>query len=600
MIEDSRLLGLVARWEAAQEANHPISPEQLCREHPEYVEPLRAAIVRLHGSVGAMLPRLSGNDTLSLAPTGDGPRAESTRIRQPYQIGQIVAGFRLVREIGQGAFGQVFASEDTKLGRKVAIKFLHSKSLERPESRDLFLKEARALAAVSSDHVVPIHECGQDGDNLFLVMPLLAGETLQAKLDRDGILPLNEFLRIARELCQGLSAIHAKGLIHRDSKPANIWLEACTGRVKVLDLGLADEVANLRQGTGAGTPAYMSPEQVKAQSLDFRSDLFSLGAIFYECLTARKAFPGKTPLETIDAVLNAEPVPLSQANPATPGELSDLVAALLRKDRNDRPVSAMAVLDALPKPSEGVTRSAIIGGAAALLVLIFGLLAWLSRGQPTVAPTSPTAEVHSPAKLGIEQLQLTPLQLKGEQVPKDDQVWQELIPMNQAAAQRVTMKHAIDVKAKLSRPGYSYIVLYRADGESVLLYPRQPDQAPPLTDQPSYPPRGEDVAYQLNDGPGVWAVAAVASESPLPSFRDWQAQHPKAPWSAQPDPAMLPVVVVDDGVEWATPKPGGGLTRGGRGEIKIGGRVPIQALLDWWKKSAQATVKVIAFPVFDK
>ncbi|MFO0879968.1 MAG: serine/threonine-protein kinase [Gemmataceae bacterium] len=200
---------------------------------------------------------------------------------------------------------------------------------------------------------MPIYHVGQHGMNLLLVMPLLAGETLAARLKRQGILPLPEFVRIARELAQGLLAIHAKGLIHRDLKPANIWLEAGTGRVKILDLGLAEEVTNLCQGGSAGTPAYMSPEQVEGKSLDFRSDLFSLGAVFYECSTsARKAFPGNTINATINAVLRDTPIPLGQVNPATPPAMRQLVATLLEKDCTQRPVSAQAVLDALPLPSE--------------------------------------------------------------------------------------------------------------------------------------------------------------------------------------------------------------------------------------------------------
>lgn len=251
----------------------------------------------------------------------------------------------------------------------------------------------------------------------------------------------------------GLSAIHAKGLIHRDLKPANIWLEAGTGRVKILDLGLADEVANLRQGVCAGTPAYMSPEQIVGEPLDFRTDLFSLGAIFYECLTARKAFPGKHLTETIDLVQRAKPIPLSQANPATPVPIRELVTALLQKDRSQRPVSAQAVLELLPQSSEPSTRSTVqpiqppspqrrwlLPLLMAALVLMLGALSFFAylagRQQPSTPtlstlPTPPTPPTTAPAlppsvpvtPLAIESLEVTPLQ------PLPGNRWQELQPL---------------------------------------------------------------------------------------------------------------------------------------------------------------------------
>lgn len=552
----------------------------------------------------------SANGSVSMpSPGGASRQSDSGTGQSTYRVGQTVAGFMLLKEIGAGGFGQVFASEDTKLGRRVAVKLLNSKALAQPESHARFLNEARALAAVTNDYVVPILQIGQDGDTLFLVMPLLAGETLQAKLERDGIVPLSEFFRLVRELGLGLAAIHAKGLIHRDLKPANVWLEAGTGRVKILDFGLADAVTNLRRGGSAGTPAYMSPEQINGEPLDFRSDLFSLGAILYECLTACKAFPGTSFSETIHAVLRGQPLPLEQANPAVPKEVRQLVTAMLEKDRGQRPVSVHEMLAALPplQPQDAGTSSAVLPqppqdarrhwplsiSFALAAVALAAFAGW--RGLGTVVPSGPS--VVSPkepvplAKLTIESIDVTPIELLPDGTGKD------LLPLNQALRQLVTTTHSIDVKAKLSRPGYSYIVLYRSDGEAILLYPYRDDEIPPLTDQANYPPPRKNVAYQLNDGPGIWAVSVIASESPLPSFRDWQAGHPAAPWTAQTDPTALASVVIDDGVEWSTATHDGGLSRGSRGEISLARRVPIEPLLDYWQEAAKAAVKVIAFPV---
>ena len=599
MADNPLLLDLVARWKAAVEAGQAITPESLCQCCPEMLEPLRSAIVNLHGYDANTVSQPSA-DAYETQPCM--PAESSTRRVQPYWAGQVVDGFTLLRQIGQGGFGQVFETEDALLNRRVAIKFLHVQALERPGAREQFLNEARAMAAITHDHVVSIYQVGKDGENLFLVMPLLAGETLADKLQREGILPLSEFTRIARELANGLSAIHAKGLIHRDLKPANIWLEAGTGRVKILDLGLADDVANLRKGGSAGTPAYMSPEQINGEPLDFRTDLFSLGAIFYECLTARRAFTGKSLTEIIEAVRRAMPLPLGEANPATPVPIRELVTALLRKDVEQRPVSALSILQMLPAsadasaaPSPPPKRRWLWPGAILLLMVsLVGYFASPRQPEPST-PAVPTS--HPPAfnrPLTIDAFEVTPLQAMA------DNRWRELPPLTQGLRPSMTMENAIDVKAKLSKPGYCYILLYRADGENVLLFPRRDDRIPALTDEPSYPPRDEDVAYQLNDSSGVWLVAVVASETPLPCYREWKASHQDNPWSKHDNPNQLTSIVIDDGESWSSPTQGGSFSQTSRGEVNVAGRVRIKPLVDWWKEKSGGTVKAMAFPVVER
>lgn len=158
-------------------------------------------------------------------------------------------------------------------------------------------------------------------------------------------------------------------------------------------------------------------------------------------------------------------------------------------------------------------------------------------------------------------------------------------------------RDAIDVKAKLSKPAYCYMVLYRSDGEHVLLFPRGQDTVPLMTDQPCYPPRDEEVAYQLDDGPGVWVVAVVASETKFPSFREWQANHPDCPWKPHNDPRQLAAIVIDDTKSLTTPNPSGGLTESSRSEVKITGRVKLVPLVNWWKTQTGGAVKAMAFPV---
>ncbi len=177
--------------------------------------------------------------------------------------------------------------------------------MNRPHARSNFQKEARALAAIQHDYVVPIWHVGEEAGTPFLVMPLLAGESLAARLEREGALPEAEVRRIGREVAAGLAAIHAKGMVHRDLKPGNIWLEAGIGRVKVLDLGLAADPLTLAE-SGAGTPAYMSPEQIAAPSLIVALTCSAWG----RCCTSARPAAGRsaaTPRPTLSGPFARKP-----------------------------------------------------------------------------------------------------------------------------------------------------------------------------------------------------------------------------------------------------------------------------------------------------
>ena len=225
-----------------------------------------------------------------------------------------VGGYRVTRELGRGGMGVVLEAEDANLKRLVAIKLIAAEFAANPAARDRFLREARAVAKIEHENVVPILHVGEDAGQLYLVMPLLKGETLDARLKRDTRLSVGELQRIGREVAAGLAAAHAVGLVHRDVKPANIWLEAGTGRVKLLDFGLAKPTeeegtdANLTD-TGAvmGTPHYMSPEQAEGKPVDSRTDLFSLGAVLYHAATGQRPFQGDTKLAVLIAVTTETP-----------------------------------------------------------------------------------------------------------------------------------------------------------------------------------------------------------------------------------------------------------------------------------------------------
>jgi serine/threonine protein kinase len=348
MSEDT-LNDLLDRWQEAFAAGRDTPVDDLCPDHPDLAAELRRRITmlrRFHAL--ADLPAEGGSAPATVhASRSDTPQplmVGGVEVAGPsVRVGQDLAGFRLLRLLGEGGMGQVFEAEELALRRRVALKVMHSHLACRPEARDRFLAEAWAMAAVQHDHVVPIFRVDAASGMPFLAMPLLAGETLSIRMLRSGPFPVAVAVRIAREAAQGLAAAHARGLIHRDVKPGNLWLEAPNDRVKVLDFGLARAAHGAEglthPGALLGTPGYMSPEQIDGLKLDLRTDLFSLGCVLYQMLTGRPAFDGNTAVARAMSVKEQHPPPPAVLNPAVPAALSDLVTRLLAKDRSVRPAS---------------------------------------------------------------------------------------------------------------------------------------------------------------------------------------------------------------------------------------------------------------------
>jgi serine/threonine protein kinase/predicted ATPase len=304
---------------------------------------------------------------------------------EPGELGRL-AHYRVLKVLGQGGMGVVMLAEDTLLQRPVALKVIRPEIGQTPLNVERFLREARAMARVRSDHVVTVYEVGQAEDVCYLAMELLEGEPLDRWLERVATPPLDEALRIGREIALALAAAHARGLVHRDVKPANVWLEAPARRVKLLDFGLArPQVADAgitNPGMVVGTPTYMAPEQARAEPLDGRADLFSLGCVLYQMVTGRLPFQGNTPLAVLAAVLSQTPPPAGQFNPALPGPLTDLLARLLARHPADRPASAEAVGEAL----QAVERAGM-----------------LPAGRPATGDTQvgPAAQTGAPADFAL-------------------------------------------------------------------------------------------------------------------------------------------------------------------------------------------------------
>ncbi len=253
-------------------------------------------------------------------------------------IGQTIGHYHIVEELGAGGMGVVYRAEDTKLKRSVALKFLPPELTRDAEARRRFLHEAQAAAALDHPNICTVHEVDETAEGrVYIAMACYAGETLRERI-ANGPLPLPEALRIAREAAAGLAHAHAKGIVHRDVKPANLFVCA-DGLVKVLDFGLAKLAAGsavTKTGTTLGTTAYMSPEQAKGQPVDGRTDIWSLGVVLYEMVAGRPPFGGEYPQAVVYGIINEEPEPLTARRTGVPIQLDGIIAKALAKDPADR------------------------------------------------------------------------------------------------------------------------------------------------------------------------------------------------------------------------------------------------------------------------
>jgi eukaryotic-like serine/threonine-protein kinase len=302
------------------------------------------------------------------------------RSDSPEELGRL-AHFRILERIGSGGMGVVYRAKDTKLQRPVALKVLRPRTAQDPDARACFLREARAIASIKHDHVVVVHDVGEaaasEGDvtTPYLAMELLDGVSLQMWMEANPRPPLLTIVRLGRQIAEALAALHARGLVHRDVKPGNLWLEqprsaeaqgadgglpsglpiqrSEIGKLKLLDFGLASNSSEaVAEARALGTPAYMAPEQFRGDAVDPRSDLFGLGCVLYELCTREHPFPDRR-----FCVEHTVPFPASDVNPDVPPAFADLVAQMLRENPDARPESSRRVIRELSLIEESLAAA---------------------------------------------------------------------------------------------------------------------------------------------------------------------------------------------------------------------------------------------------
>ena len=322
-------------------------------------------------------------------------------------IGETVSHYRILSELGGGGMGVVYEAEDLNLGRNVALKFLPD-ALESREAFERFKREARAASALNHPHICVVYDLGEHQGKPFIVMERMKGQTLKQMIS-GRLLPSERVLELGSQVADALVAAHGAGILHRDLKPANVFVTD-HGEAKLLDFGLAKVLGDAAEGSEAptaehltrpgstlGTLAYMSPEQARAERLDARSDLFSLGVVLYEMATGRLPFEGKSTAEIYKGILAETPASPTHLNPAVPTKLEEVILKALEKDRGLRYQHAAEIRADLKRllrdtavgpPSASVSgraasawpsrRGLVTTGAVAALALALGSL-WLAR-----------------------------------------------------------------------------------------------------------------------------------------------------------------------------------------------------------------------------
>src|SRR5579862_8681335 len=367
-----------ARWERIEDIFHR-AVDLPRSEREEFLAEACAADPDLRRQVESLLANDDSGDNMLAAAVSQAVGELPGKPDAPRGlIGQQIGPYLIQELIGEGGMGLVFKARDTELNRFVALKVLPNDRLADPERKRRFLQEAKAASLLNHPNIVTIHGISHEGDTDFIVMEYVAGKTLDQVIPSKG-LPLKQAVKYGLEIADAVQAAHAAGIVHRDIKPSNIMIAAANkggaapvqGRVKVLDFGLAKlteqepqesdntEPLTTKAGIVFGTAAYMSPEQAEGKRADARSDIFSFGALLYQMVSGRRAFPGQNVITILAAVIYQEPARLVDIVPNAPRELEWIIARCLKKDPERRIQHMVDVKIALEEVLERIDSQAI-------------------------------------------------------------------------------------------------------------------------------------------------------------------------------------------------------------------------------------------------
>ena len=511
--------------------------------------------------------------------------------------------YDLLDKLGAGGMGEVYQARHRRLGKLVALKVLPDRARGSTENVTRFLREMKAVGNLDHPNVIEAHDAGEQDGIVYLVMKLIEGEDLARLVRRHGPLPLAEACDCGRQVALGLHYLHERGLVHRDLKPSNL-MRLRDGTVKILDLGLARWCVEAapdgeltQRGQIMGTPDYLAPEQIGgAAGADIRADLYALGGTLFFLLTGRAPFAHHADQQgKLQAHLAEVPPDVRTLRPEVPAALAELVQRLLAKNPADRPQTPSEVAAALADPErQGKEDTPLrpaagrrkrwqaVGVGLLAVVLLVATVAFLRRGHVEDRAASPAGGTVA----GEDRVEILSLDVKHyATVTRDGQRGAEPRGLLGKDSFDTRLDDSVTMEARLSRPGYAYLIVFRPDGTEDVCFPEKEDTVPPRTERPRYPSVSRAVNYGLTDGEGLEVFALVVSSRPLPSYKEWHKRRSASPWKKSPAPPGI--VWYDDGnfVESLTAD---GRNRGSRGKgQEVAGKSQVVAVLDWLRQAPE-------------